>query len=40
MHQICNVLNMPRTNDFGKYLGVNTINGRVAKATSRSYCTG
>ena len=32
MNQICNVLSMPRTNDFGKYFGVPTTNGRVTKA--------
>ena len=31
--EICNTLEIGRTNDLGKYLGVPTINGRVTKAT-------
>jgi len=33
MTEVCNVLDIGRTNDLGKYLGVPTINGRVTKAT-------
>ena len=33
MNQISNVPSMPRTDDFGKYLGAPTINGKVTTAT-------
>ena len=31
--EVCNTLEISRTNDFGKYLGVPTLHGRVTKAT-------
>jgi len=33
MEEICNMLGMPRTEDFGKYLGLPTVNGKETKAT-------
>jgi len=37
--EICNVLNIARTTDFGCYLGVPTINGRVNSAMFQSVIT-
>ena len=36
MVEVCNTLGIPRTDDFGRYLGVPTINGRVSGATFQS----
>jgi len=36
MAEICNTLDCPRTDDFGSYLGVPTINGRVKCVTYQS----
>jgi len=30
--EVCNILDVQQTKDFGRYLGVSTINGRVTKA--------
>jgi len=39
MVEVCNILNIQRTKDFGKYLGVPTINGRVSKAMYQGVVT-
>ena len=33
---VCNIMEMPQTEDLGRYLGAPTINGRVTKATYQS----
>jgi len=34
--EVCNVLNIQQTENFGRYLGVPTITGRVTKSTYQS----
>jgi len=39
MAEVCNTLAIQKTNDFGRYLGVPAINGRVTKAMFQDVIT-